>query len=92
VIVLAKRDDLNSDEDQHRRFIFGPTTEMLPGQNMTVTMTFVQETNPTSSGASPKIFQIASEIVVGFVKAGTKKSYLLHNFTFDQVSLSAGAR
>jgi len=92
VTVLAKRDDLNSDEDQNQRFIFGPTTEMLPGQNMTVTMTFVQETNPTTSGAPPKIFQIASEIVVGIAKSGTKKSYSLHNFTFDQVSLSAGAR
>ena len=90
VTALSTRDDLNSDVFQNgRRFIFGSTTEMSPGQSLTVTVTFVQ-TNGTNSGAQPKVFQIASEIVVGVVKAGTKKSYSLHNFTFDRVSLSAG--
>jgi TolB-like protein len=95
VTVLSKRDDADSDWDrsvryQSFRFIFGSTTEMAPGQNLTVTMTFVQDANETPSGPSPKVFQIASEIVVGVVKAGTKKSYSLHNFTFDRVGLSAG--
>lgn len=95
VTVLSKRDDADSDWDrsvryQSFRFIFGSTTEMAPGQNLAVTMTFVQDANETPSGRSPKVFQIASEIVVGVVKAGAKKSYSLHNFTFDRVSLSDG--
>ena len=95
VTVLSKRDDADSDWDrriQYRefRFIFGSTTEMAPGQNLTVTMTFVRDANETLSGQSPKVFQIASEIVVGIARTGTKKSYTLHNFTFDQVSVRAG--
>jgi TolB-like protein len=90
VTALSNRDELNSDVFQNgNRFIFGLMTEMSPGQNLTVTMTF-DETNPSTSGALPKVFQIASEIVVGIAKTGTKKSYTLHNFTFDRVSLSAG--
>jgi Caspase domain len=93
VTVLSKRDDLNSDVSMNRgyeyRFIFGSTTEMSPGQSLTVTMTFAQEGNQTTSDAPPKVFQMATEIVVGVATAGTKKSYSLHNLTFDQVSLSA---
>lgn len=91
--ALSKRDELNSDTDVSLRglhFIFGSTTEMSPGQSLTVTVTFVQEANTTTSGAPPKVFQIASEIVVGIAKTGTKKSYSLHNFTFDRVSMTAG--
>ncbi|PYS20325.1 MAG: hypothetical protein DMF72_21485 [Acidobacteria bacterium] len=95
VTVLSKRDDSDSDWDrriqyQEFRFIFGSTTEMSPGQNLTVTMTFVEDANQTTSGAPPKVFQIASEIVVGIARTGTKKSYTLHNFTFDQVSVHTG--
>jgi TolB-like protein len=92
--ALSKRDDLNSDVDrlpgsqyQDFRFIFGSTTEMSPGQSLTVTVTFIQDVNQTTSGARPKVFQMASEIVVGIVKAGTKRSYTLYNLTFDRVSL-----
>jgi TolB-like protein len=92
VTVLSKRDDLNSDVFRTGGFpfIFGLVTEMSPGQNQTVTMTFIEETNQPPSGALPKVFQIASEIVVGIAKSGTKRSYSLHNFTFDRVSVSAG--
>jgi TolB-like protein len=92
VTVLSNRDDLNSDVFENGRspFIFGLMTEMSPGQSKTVTMTFIQETNQTTSSAPPKVFQVASEIVVGVAKTGTKKSYSLHNFTFDQVSMRAG--
>jgi caspase domain-containing protein len=93
VTVLSKRDDLNSDVTIDRRtseweyhFIFGSTTEMSPGQSLSVTMTFVEDANPTTSGAPPKVFQMATEIVVG-VGSGTKKSYTLHNLTLDRVSL-----
>ncbi|HMG75028.1 MAG TPA: FlgO family outer membrane protein [Pyrinomonadaceae bacterium] len=96
VTVLSKRDDLNSDDFNVGgtlfRFIFGSTTEMSSGQSLTVTMTFVDDGNQTTSGASPKVFQMATEIVVGVEKSGAKKSYTLHNFTFDQVSMRAGAQ
>lgn len=89
VIALSKRDDLNSDVDvrSNRHFIFGSTTEMSPGQSLTITMTFVEDGNQMTSGSPPKVFQLASEIVVGIVRTGTKKSYTLQNFTFDRVSL-----
>lgn len=90
--ALSKRDELNSDTDVSLKglhFIYGSTTGMSPGQSLTVTMTFVQEANQTTSSAPPKVFQIASEIVVGIAKSGTKKSYSLHNFTFDRVSMPA---
>lgn len=60
---------------------------MSPGQSLSVTMTFVYDANETTS-APPKVFQMATEIVVGIVTAGTKKSYTLYNLTFDRVSLS----
>jgi TolB-like protein len=90
VTALSNRDDLNSDVFQNggQPFIFGLMTEMSPGQNLAVTMTF--EENAHQTDAPPKVFQLASEIVVGIAKTGTKKSYSLHNFTFDQVSVRAG--
>jgi TolB-like protein len=94
VTVLSKRDDLKADvalDDRLQyRFIFGSTTDMSPGQSLTVIMSFVEDANQTASGATPKVFQMATEIVVGVEKSGTKKSYTLHNFTFDQVSVRAG--
>jgi hypothetical protein len=88
--ALSRRDNLNADfggqSPWQFRFIFGSMTEMTPGQSITTTMTFIQSGNQTE--ALPKIFQFATEIVVGIEKAGTKKTYSLHNFTFDQVALS----
>lgn len=88
VTALSKRDDLHSDISNGDRFIYGSTTEMSPGQSLTVTMSFVQDANQTSTDTPPKVFQMATEIVVGIAKTGTKKSYTLYNLTFDQVSLS----
>jgi hypothetical protein len=92
VAVLSKRDDVNSDvyRENGVHFTFGITTEMSPGQNLTVTVSFIQDANGTTIDTPPKVFQIASEIVVGIARTGTKKSYSLHNFTFDQVSVRAG--
>jgi hypothetical protein len=97
VTALSNRDDLNSDVFQNgNTFIFGSTTEMSPGQSLTVTMTFDTNDMPVrahgqgSSGAPLKVVQITSEIVVGIARTGTKKSYTLHNFTFDRVSMRAG--
>jgi hypothetical protein len=92
VTALSKRDDNNSDFDrrtQYRefRFIFGSTTEMSPGQSLTVTMTFVQDASQTTSGPLPRVFQMATEIVVGISTIGTKRDYTLYNLTFDRVSL-----
>jgi TolB-like protein len=97
VTVLSQRDELKSDVtmDQRRgyeyRYMFGSTTEMSPGQSVAVTMSFVQDENQTTSGPLPKVFQIATEIVVGIAKTGSKRSYTLHNFTFDQVSMRGGS-
>jgi hypothetical protein len=95
VTVLSKRDDLNSDvaitsRGTQYRFIFGSTTAMEPGQSLTVSVTFSQDVNETTAGAPPTVVQMASEIVVGVMTTSTKKSYALHNITFDRVSLSAG--
>lgn len=70
------------------QFVFGSMTPIPPGQSVRVTMDFVQNGNPTS-GPPPKVFQIASEIVVGIVTTAAKKSYSLYNLTFDQVSMPA---
>lgn len=95
VIALSKRDDLNSDVATSPRglqyqFIFGSMTTMPPGQSLTVSVTFTQDVNETTTGTPPTVFQMASEIVVGVMTIGTKKSYALHNITFDRVSLSSG--
>lgn len=90
VTVLSKRDDLNSDVFQNgRRFIFGKTTEMSPGQTLSVTVSFAQDANRTNTDTLPNVFQMATEIVVGVATTGTKKSYTLYNLTFDQVSPTA---
>ena len=69
-------------------FISGSTTTLEPGQSATVTMSFHLE--ESVSGLRSTSFQFNSEIVVGIAEAGTKKSYALHNLTFDQVSLRTG--
>jgi hypothetical protein len=98
VTVLSKRDDLNSDVGKgtsamgvvgEYRFIFGSTTEMSAEQSLTVSMTFVQDANQTPPNTPPKVFQLATEIVVGIAKASSKKSYTLYNLTFDRVNLPA---
>ena len=67
-------------------FISGSTTTIEPGQSITVTMDFV---SASDGGPAPKFIQVNGEIVVGVVEAGTKKSYSLHNLTFDRVNLPA---
>lgn len=71
-------------------FVLGTTTPIPPGETVTVIMSFVQDAGETTSGPLPKFFQMNTEIVVGVVTEGTKKSYSLHNVIFDRVSLSAG--
>jgi Caspase domain len=91
--VLSKRDDLNSDvfnNNPTRPFIFGSMTEISPGQSLTVTVSFSQNVNQTTSASLPKIFQMATEVVVGIATTGAKKSYTLYNLTFDQISLPSG--
>ncbi len=95
VALLKRKDDVGSDSgsyndgfgNQKYQFIFGSTTEMSHGQSISVTMSFVHDANQTTSGAPPKVFQIASEVVVGVAAADGKKSYSLHNLTFDRVSI-----
>lgn len=96
-IALSKRNDLNSDEDTQFKgtssesrytFIFGSTTEMSPGQRLTVTMSFFQDVGQATH-VVPTVFQITSEIVVGISRTGTKNSYTLHNLSFDRVSISS---
>ena len=52
-------------------------------------MNFAQDRRDMNSGP-PKSFQIVAEVVVGVAGTG-KKSYTVYNFTFDGVSLYAGA-
>lgn len=93
VTVLSRRDELNADVavdpvyHGEYRFIFGRMNEMSPGQSLTVTLSFIQDANDRTSVSVPKVFQIASEIVVGVVTDGGKRSYSLFNLTFDRVSL-----
>jgi hypothetical protein len=87
--LLSKRDELKSDTFANRTdypFIFGSMTEMAPEQSITVTMTFIKNNNGNNSDTGSKIFQMATEIVVGSLTAGSKKSYLLYNLIFDRVS------
>lgn len=90
VALLSKRDDLKSDvvtnSGYQNRFIYGSMTEMPPGQSLTVTMNFVQDNNQQRSGTPPRVFQLATEIVVGVLASGSKKSYTLYNLMFDRVS------
>ncbi|HYM61468.1 MAG TPA: FlgO family outer membrane protein [Thermoanaerobaculia bacterium] len=71
-------------------FVFGSTTEISPGQSVTVSLSFAEDAGDATSGAPPKSFQIVSEIVVGVAAIGSKPSYSLHNLTFDQVRMPAG--
>ena len=71
-------------------FVFGSTTPIPPGSSITFTMTFVQSADQAFSQPEPRLFQFESEVVVGVATSGTKKSYSLHNLTFDRVSTSAG--
>ena len=68
-------------------FISGSTTMIEPGQSVTVTMSFIQDTSQTISGSPPQFFRFYGEIIVGVVETSTKKSYSLQNLTFDQVSM-----
>lgn len=90
VIVLAKRDDLKADVintgSQQVTFIYGSMTEMSPGQTIPVTMTFAPDRNRANSDTQSRVFQMATEIVVGSLTSGSKKSYTLYNLTFDRVS------
>ena len=86
--LLSKREDLNSDVLQNGlHFIYGSSTEMQAGQSLSVIMSFAEDANQKTTEMSPKVVQIATEIVVGVPKSGTKKSYTLHNLTFDRISL-----
>lgn len=83
VSVLSKRDDLKSDKEGQWNFIHGEMTDMSPGQSITVNMFFTQNNNQQTS---PRVFQLATEIVVGVLTSGSKKSYTLYNVTFDRVT------
>lgn len=89
VEALTKRDEIKSDILQENgvdlHVVFGSMTEMPAGQSKVVTVSFAQD--QAGTGAPPKVFQMASEIVVGVVTAGAKTSYSLHNVTFDKISL-----
>ena len=75
--------------DLKRAFVLGSTTPIIPpAQSVTVVMNFVQDAGEMTSGPSPTVFQMATEIVVGIVTTGTKKSYTLYNLTFDRVGMS----
>lgn len=89
--LLQRQDETGTNEnpDIGYAFVFGSTTPIPPGESVTVVMSFVQDAGETTSGPLPKFFQISSEIVVGVVKTGTKKSYSLHNVIFDRVSMPA---
>jgi hypothetical protein len=82
--LLLKRDKLNSNFENNSRspFVLGEMTEIAPEQTVTVTMTFFQDRNQANL---PKVFRLESEIVVGVLTSGTKKSYTLHNLIFDRV-------
>jgi hypothetical protein len=62
---------------------------MSPGQSLTVTITFGQDERQTNSD-TPKVFQMATEIVVGIATTGPSKSYTLYNLTIDQISQTGG--
>jgi TolB-like protein len=84
--------DTSTFRDRDNIFVWGSTTPIPPGQSVSVMMNFREDKDEATLGAPPTFFQFNGEIVVGIVTTGTKKSYSLHNFTFDRVSLSAGAR
>ena len=72
-----------------RAFVFGSTTSIPLGQIVTIIMNFAQDRQAYSM-QPPKFFQIVSEIVVGAVTEGSKKSYTLQSLIFDRVSMTAG--
>ena len=70
------------------RFVSGSTTSIEYGQTASVTMNFVPQTSGPDYG--PMIsFQFQSEIVVCVLEAGMKRSYSLHNLTFNIASQPA---
>lgn len=65
------------------QFISGSMTTIEPGRSIRVTMDF--ELLTTGGGSTPKSIQIGSEIVVGVLNTGLRRSYSLQNVTFDRV-------
>lgn len=88
---LSYRDQVGSNKlnNSSLPFIFGSMTEMSPGQSIAVTMSFVQDGNQNTPDMPPKTVTMATEIVVGTLTSGSKKSYRLYNLTFDRVNLGA---
>jgi hypothetical protein len=74
--------------EQHSyTYVFGSTTSIAPGQGIMVTMTYLQEANQSATGPSPEFFQLDTEIVVGTGASDSRRSYALHNLTFDRVKM-----
>ena len=91
--LLKRQDatDTSTFRDRDNIFVWGSTTPIPPGQSVSVMMNFREDKDEATLGAPPTFFQFNGEIVVGIATTGTKKSYSLHNFTFDQVSMKAGS-
>jgi TolB-like protein len=90
--LMLKRDELNTSinpNDTRLDFILGAGSTIEPGQSISVTLAFVQDSREKTAGPAPKFFQINSEIVVGIMGANAKNSYSLQNLTFDRVSVPA---
>ncbi len=91
VNLLSKRDYLNSDIVQYNgykyHFMHGEMTEISPKESINVTAVFFAA--EWDSKKQSKVFQMASEIVVGIPKSDTKKFYKLYNLTFDNINLTA---
>jgi hypothetical protein len=93
-LLLKRQDDFGTNMTTSKNwsgqyhFVWGSMTPVSPGQSISVLMTFVQDDVNKNSVLPPKVFQMATEIVVGTVSAGAKKSYSLHNLVFDRITVT----
>jgi hypothetical protein len=93
VSMLEKQDQLDGASlPMNAQYVYGSPSPINPRQTVSVMMTFILNASTPEPRGYPEFFQISSEVVVGIVTTGTKKSYSLNNLTFDRVSMPAGGR
>jgi hypothetical protein len=66
-------------------FLSGSISTIEHGQGGIVTMIFVPQAGDTNY--APKSFQFQAEIVIGTVDTDMRRSYFLHNLTFDRITM-----
>jgi hypothetical protein len=87
--LLKRRDDTGADtlvfNDFGIRFVYGSTSQILPGEQLAVTMDFEAGSLGELDSAPPKTLQLNSEIVIGAENNTRRRSYSLQNLVLSDI-------